>query len=274
MKQLIYSWLCLLFLCLATVSSQQFPHPLPGIPRRRKHASLNVASLSPVSGTLNPRRQSFPPTNPRGLSLDHSNNPITFGNSPVRAPATRRKAFRTLQSPSCSEDSNIPCEWDNEYDNEVQERIDYLIRSTRLNGILQDNTISQLLNDSSIVSEKVLGDDRVSTRFSGFITESPACSATESIIYPKRAKTPKDDWVFVLNQGSVRQGVRVEKCSREGEPCSQQLGSAPNVRTICRQKFIYRKVLVLSGQGTDIQPESILIPSCCVCYISRSKIQD
>lgn len=46
------------------------------------------------------------------------------------------------------------------------------------------------------------------------MSETPACRAQESIIYPQRAKTTNDDWVFVINQDTVKQGVRVEKCIR------------------------------------------------------------
>ena len=55
--------------------------------------------------------------------------------------------------------------------------------------------------------------DTVNIRFGGE-TETPVCSAQETLIYPKRAKTSSNDWVFVLNQENVQQALRVEKCTR------------------------------------------------------------
>ena len=57
--------------------------------------------------------------------------------------------------------------------------------------------------------------DTVNIRFGGE-TETPVCSAQETLIYPKRAKTSSNDWVFVLNQENVQQALRVEKCTRWG----------------------------------------------------------
>jgi len=281
----------LLLLLGALLQAQDIPNPqgpMPSVEKRSKLRSMPIRS-SPPSGqpvglSFQPDASSGHPPAPALTPVPvpppalsppfRSAAPINFVGAPAEdAGSNVIKEFRTRKAPACTLDpEGQPCEGDSDYDEGVRRRVEQLLSDTRLNSIIQDATFSQLLNDSLVSREKGGGlETRTRTELgSGFlVTENAACSARESIIYPKRAKTTQDDWVFVLNQEGVKQGVRVEKCINEGGRCSEDLGDFPGVRTVCRQKYIYRKVLVLSSSGTNIQPESILIPSCCVCYISR-----
>nr|UZH84523.1 Spz-1 [Portunus trituberculatus] len=161
--------------------------------------------------------------------------------------------------PPCVDSNNIGgdlCEEDPEYDDNIKRRVSMLMERDRgVNALLSDPSLRGLLVD-------VDPEPRVNVRFGGD-SETPVCSAQETLIYPKRAKTPNDEWVFVLNQEGVQQALRVEKCTSDGSAC---LGMVlPNGGTAtCRQKHIYRRLLVL---GTNkIEPEEVLMPSCCVCY--------
>lgn len=171
----------------------------------------------------------------------------------------------TKTPPSCLASNNIGgelCEDDPEYNDLIKNRITRLMERNRgVNTLLNDPSLRDILNDvePSIHPPPPL---RADVRFGGD-TETPVCSAQETLVYPKRAKTPNDEWVFVLNQEGVQQALRVEKCTSEGSQC---LGMVlPNGGTAtCRQKYIYRRMLVL---GTNnIEPEEVLMPSCCVCY--------
>nr|XP_053633356.1 uncharacterized protein LOC128689247 [Cherax quadricarinatus] len=140
--------------------------------------------------------------------------------------------------------------------------VSFLIkRNKRLNDLVADPVLSNILNDSPApVEESVL-----STRFGGDLEqESPVCASKETLIYPKRGKTTKDDWVFVVNQENVQQALRVEKCINEGSSCNFGMPLPGNARAVCRQKYVYRRMLTVASNSID--PEEVLMPSCCVCY--------
>ncbi|XP_063863838.1 uncharacterized protein LOC135102455 isoform X2 [Scylla paramamosain] len=171
----------------------------------------------------------------------------------------------TKTRPSCLESNTIGgdlCEEDPEYDERIKQRVATLMeRNQGVHALLSDPSLKDLLVD-------VEPEPRVNVRFGGD-SETPVCSAQETLIYPKRAKTPNDEWVFVLNQEGVQQALRVEKCTSDGSQC---LGMVlPNGGTAtCRQKHVYRRLLVL---GTNqIEPEQVLMPSCCVCYTTYQEL--
>ncbi|XP_068229234.1 protein spaetzle 5-like isoform X2 [Palaemon carinicauda] len=100
---------------------------------------------------------------------------------------------------------------------------------------------------------------------------SRACGFREEVIFPQRARTPKDYWVFVVNQEGAKQPVQVEICQRyngKEEPCNIGIPNTGDVSTSCKQRFISRRMLVVGSN--QIEPEEVLMPSCCVCYIRRN----
>jgi len=174
---------------------------------------------------------------------------------------------RTFPSPkpACALNLNCdaPCETDQDYNATIRTRIDTLINSRGgANSIFKNPIFNALLEEVNTAEEEGLG-----TRFrmGAGIIETPVCAGKEVIFYPERAKTKDNDWAFVLNQGEYKQGIKYEKCITNGTKCN--LGSAGlEIETVCRQKYIYKKMLVMDSQGSKLLPESVWIPSCCVCY--------
>ncbi|KAL7646399.1 UNVERIFIED_CONTAM: hypothetical protein RMT77_003312 [Armadillidium vulgare] len=96
--------------------------------------------------------------------------------------------------------------------------------------------------------------------------EQTVCASTRERINPRRGRTINNEWVFILNQRSAQQGLKIEKCLRPGSPCTA--GGGPIARTKCKQKFVYRDVLTMGKNGKQIHTESVYMPSCCVCHSS------
>eukprot|EP00095_Tigriopus_kingsejongensis_P010612 maker-scaffold795_size96016-snap-gene-0.20 protein:Tk10612 transcript:maker-scaffold795_size96016-snap-gene-0.20-mRNA-1 annotation:"PREDICTED: hypothetical protein LOC100741929" len=100
--------------------------------------------------------------------------------------------------------------------------------------------------------------------------ETPLCSSVSLYIYPKRAQNKDNQYKFIINvpEKSFIQAVRIERCRSPGAECSLQGGlrfSDLGIRTVCRQKFIHRRMLALNDQG-DEEVDLFKFPSCCVCH--------
>lgn len=217
-----------------------------------------------------------------GLALDasyaqdNSRGDIAFPGDPgFPAAAINRfvepvTTVRAAQRPGCtmnSPDPSAPCVEDQEYNDSIRELVSRLLaRSRSVNEIVSDPGISVILNDT-LTTPPLPSGIEPSTRFGG-PRETPACVSREELIFPQRAKTPKNDWVFVVNQEGVKQALRVERCHKEGEPCNIGIPITGDVTTVCRQKYVYRRMLVVGSN--QIEPEEVLMPSCCVCYVRRN----
>ncbi|CAL4086802.1 unnamed protein product, partial [Meganyctiphanes norvegica] len=200
-----------------------------------------------------------------GRSNSHSHSPAQhLPSEPERQdPPAAAPGLIPTARPACARDLEFdaPCEHDEEYDTTTRDRIEALIHQRGgANNILR-NPVFKALNEEVYTPEA-----EISGRIPGGRVESPVCVGVETIFFPERAKTLNNDWAFVLNQGEIKQGIKYEKCISNGTKCA--LGAAGSeVETVCRQKYIYKKMLVMDGQGSKILPESVLMPSCCVCYI-------
>ncbi|XP_045597610.1 protein spaetzle isoform X2 [Procambarus clarkii] len=193
---------------------------------------------------------------------------ITFLENPGN-PVTSK--LRTKEKPKCSLDTapidGEPCNEDPEYDNMVKQHVAFLLsRNERLRGLVNDPSLRNILRDVDI-NTTFVGTSSVNTRITPLEQESPVCSSAETLIFPKRGKTSKNDWVFVVNQDNVQQALRVEKCINEGESCNFGMPLQGNTIAVCRQKYVYRRMLTVGSN--DIQPEEVLMPSCCVCYARK-----
>ncbi|XP_050689023.1 uncharacterized protein LOC126981618 isoform X2 [Eriocheir sinensis] len=194
-----------------------------------------------------------------------ADRPIVFAPD---LPATNAPSIVTTKPPPCLARSTLGgdvCEEDPDYDDSVKRRVlSLLSQDTGVNALLSDPNLRTLLNDP----DPDIKDITIHTRVG--VSESPVCAAQETIIYPKRAKTSREDWVFVLNQEGVQQALRVEKCISNGSSCNIGMGLPGGATAICRQKYVYRRMLVL---GTNkIEPEEVLMPSCCVCYTTYQNL--
>ncbi|PSN53489.1 hypothetical protein C0J52_09349 [Blattella germanica] len=93
------------------------------------------------------------------------------------------------------------------------------------------------------------------------------CPSREHVVYPKMAQNKDDKWLFVVNQDSYVQGVRIEKCERQ-ETCSFMENFPPLYVTSCQQKYIYRKLLALGEDGNPTS-DTFRFPSCCSCVLTK-----
>ncbi|KAK4299123.1 hypothetical protein Pmani_028566 [Petrolisthes manimaculis] len=178
---------------------------------------------------------------------------------PVAPPAIER--IRTTIKPPCAPGQGTtardPCEEDTEYDGTIRDYIQRLIENDKtVAALVGDPTLSNLLLD---VNNTIV---RATTRFG--TSESPVCDAQETLIYPQRAQSAMGDWVFVVNQDGAKQAIRVEKCINEGKSCRLGMTATRDIKTTCRQKYVYRRMLTLNTN--KLLPEEVLMPSCCVCY--------
>jgi len=103
-----------------------------------------------------------------------------------------------------------------------------------------------------------------------FIRETPLCDTRSQYIYPKRAKNKADEYRYILNVPNTEyvQVVRIETCSDPGTSCRLQGGlrfSDFGVRTVCRQKYTYRKMMAISDNGEE-EVDLFKFPSACVCH--------
>ncbi|CAG0879337.1 unnamed protein product [Darwinula stevensoni] len=136
--------------------------------------------------------------------------------------------------------------------------------------------------DNDLEDDEILSDvDRppVDTRLgpSGLIPgedfytqESPLCRSEERVIYPRAGRTKEGKMKFLINDDRYVQAVRVEKCLFPGRPCRLGLEIPLGFQTICRQKFVFRKMLALNEVHGDTITDLFKIPSCCVCYLQNS----
>uniref|UniRef100_A0A0A9XN41 Protein spaetzle n=1 Tax=Lygus hesperus TaxID=30085 RepID=A0A0A9XN41_LYGHE len=112
----------------------------------------------------------------------------------------------------------------------------------------------------------------LSTRIDGF-DEQPLCLSKEELFFPKKAVATDKDTKLIVNTGNYLQGVRVELCLNEGSSCQFKESFPAGYTTVCRQKYIARKlVVVAAGDGantqTPLSTSDFLFPSCCVCKLT------
>ncbi|XP_063591000.1 uncharacterized protein LOC134768239 [Penaeus indicus] len=160
------------------------------------------------------------------------------------------------------QDPDSPCLEDQDYNDNLKQHVELLLSDPSINAVVRDPLFKQILNDETVASRT----RPVTTRLG--VSETPVCQSEETLIFPKRAKSASNEWVFVLNHENVEQALRVEKCINEGAACEFETPLPSEIRTVCRQKYVYRRMLTV---GTNkIQPEEVLMPSCCVCYRKTS----
>ncbi|XP_047492826.1 uncharacterized protein LOC125041684 [Penaeus chinensis] len=160
------------------------------------------------------------------------------------------------------QDPDSPCLEDADYNDNLKQHVELLLSDPSINSVVRDPLFKQLLNDEMVTFRT----RPVTTRLG--VSETPVCQSEETLIFPKRAKSASNEWVFVLNHENVEQALRVEKCINEGAACEFETPLPSEIKTVCRQKYVYRRMLTVGSN--KIQPEEVLMPSCCVCYRKTS----
>ncbi|KAH0945952.1 hypothetical protein HN011_008849 [Eciton burchellii] len=170
-----------------------------------------------------------------------------------------------------------------------------IIRSTQSNDNIifpTDNissTVSPLSCDNSMYCENVpnypkqLVNEAIarnaSLRFLGSIDPLPdieqridaaddfsLCQYQEQVIYPQTARNKENQWLFVVNQENLKQGVRIEVCIDDGKDCDMIQDFAEGYKTTCKQKYIYRELAAVGRHG-NIFKDSFRFPSSCCCHV-------
>ncbi|EZA51456.1 Protein spaetzle [Ooceraea biroi] len=96
--------------------------------------------------------------------------------------------------------------------------------------------------------------------------DSPLCRYREQMIYPQSAKNKENQWLFVVNQDNLKQGIRIEVCMNDGQECSMIQDFAEGYKTSCKQKYIYRELAAVGSDGNVIK-DSFRFPSSCCCHV-------
>ncbi|KAK9506295.1 hypothetical protein O3M35_008255 [Rhynocoris fuscipes] len=137
--------------------------------------------------------------------------------------------------------------------------------STYLENALQDagNQFRIMFGDD------LLGDSSISHRID-IKDEFTLCPSIENVVYPQIAKNKENEWLFIVNQGQYRQGVRVETCKSpdNSESCAFTEAFPLGYKTTCRQKYIYRRLIALNADGKTIT-DTFQLPSCCACIVTN-----
>nr|ATU82783.1 secreted Spaetzle-like protein [Pristhesancus plagipennis] len=106
--------------------------------------------------------------------------------------------------------------------------------------------------------------------------ELPLCPSAENVVYPKVAKNKDDQWLFVVNEGDYKQGVRVETCNFSDtdntQSCAFTEGFPLGYKTFCKQKYIYRKLIALDPAGKTTS-DTFQLPSCCSCAVIKEGLR-
>ncbi|KAL0129327.1 hypothetical protein PUN28_004198 [Cardiocondyla obscurior] len=92
------------------------------------------------------------------------------------------------------------------------------------------------------------------------------CRFREQVVYPQSAQNKEKQWLFIVNQDELKQGIRIEVCVNEGQGCSMIDGFAEGYKTICKQKFIYRELAAVGSDGSIVK-DQFRFPSSCCCHV-------
>lgn len=98
------------------------------------------------------------------------------------------------------------------------------------------------------------------------LRDSPLCDTYEEVVYPTVAVNKDNEWMFVVNNQNLQQGVRIERCVQEDVDCNLIDSFATGYKTTCKQKYIYRQLIAVS-QGGHIVPMYFKFPASCCCHL-------
>ncbi|XP_012230318.1 uncharacterized protein spz [Linepithema humile] len=96
--------------------------------------------------------------------------------------------------------------------------------------------------------------------------EIALCRSQDKVVFPQSAQNREKEWLFVVNQENLKQGIRVEICTNEDQECSMSYGFAEGYKTSCKQKFIYRELVAMTSNGQIIK-DQFSFPSSCCCHV-------
>lgn len=180
--------------------------------------------------------------------LDHlpkyQKTPVVF------APKLSKRAI-----PSCAKGSTF-CETIDDYPED------------HINNILQN----KLDEFKSFIGTDIVKESGITHKIDG-VDENTLCASYEHLAFPKAAENSEDKWFYVVNQDSYKQGIRIESClETNGQACAFTDQFPLGYKTVCKQKFIYRKLLAVDDKGEPIT-DNFKLPSCCSCVVKQESLR-
>ena len=128
--------------------------------------------------------------------------------------------------------------------------------------------IDDRLLANKLIKQKIFDDNFVQTRL-GIQTrigeERRACDTRRDVVYPKKARNTKGQYVFIVNDSQYRQAVEIEKCLNEGEKCLTDDDAPVSRRTLCKQIFATYKLYAITANREQVY-DSFSLPSACLCH--------
>ncbi|EAT34304.1 AAEL013434-PA [Aedes aegypti] len=91
------------------------------------------------------------------------------------------------------------------------------------------------------------------------------CESRERLIHPRSGFNTDNRTIMIINTKEYMQGVRIETCSSQGQPCVKL--NPLFGKTECRQLYHYRTLLAIDPQTNQPYKEKFKLPSCCKCVI-------
>lgn len=136
-----------------------------------------------------------------------------------------------------------------------------------LKRVLQQNPMLKVLFGQDEVPHEIanrIGDD----------DERFMCRTMTKTIFPKIGQNKNNKWKFIINQGKddgFIQGVQIEVCKNPDGECDLpgSLLVSSGYHTFCKQKYVYRRLLSVSNEGTPV-PDTFKIPSACCCAYKQN----
>ncbi|CAG0879096.1 unnamed protein product [Cyprideis torosa] len=197
-------------------------------------------------GSLVDRTIVFPPeTKPTTASFDVEPKTTNSGKNPQELHCRGNSSFNLEEDGICDDVEDYPTD---------------LVRS--LMKMTFQNAAEEVANANTLVDieplrENELLDIHVRRKgshepdgeldvrsYDSFFAE-PVCSSQVSVIYPQMGRNRNDETFLIVNdRDSFVQGVRVEKCMREGAPC--QVAASFGYETFCKQKYAMKKLLAMN----------------------------
>lgn len=96
----------------------------------------------------------------------------------------------------------------------------------------------------------------------------PLCNSRQTIIYPKKAQTVDNRWMYIVNVRHYVQGVLIELCETNDGVCAWPARQQPmGRRPVCRQRFMNRQLLAIDGGSRRPVMGTFRMPCCCVCVL-------
>ncbi|XP_044584735.1 neurotrophin 1-like isoform X2 [Cotesia glomerata] len=92
------------------------------------------------------------------------------------------------------------------------------------------------------------------------------CKGVSKYIIPRAARNKDGETKFIINTKEYVQGMNVETCENVDIPCRLIDGFAAGYKTMCVQKFMYKKLVSLSDVG-EAETDWFSMPASCCCKI-------